>query len=268
MWKGWIWNQRTPRPLSHCPHAGFAGHPSALPSGGRVWPPACLRCSKNGTWRTWEGCPFLPSTAARAPSEPGPSSVGRLGIPQAAFLVALGTGWACEATASLPRQFAGKWFLVSVAARCAHLSENSDNLEATNIVVSVPSTRALPAGLLVDTFRPLDGHCWNIKQMYFPTKTPGRFQLKGRRKLVDVVVQTDYSSYAILYYQKDRKISAKLYGRAVRVSDAVMATFEQRVAAVGMNEDSIFYFPVYGELWMPPVPARHVGHTHALPEPP
>ncbi|KAF7240996.1 Complement component C8 gamma chain [Varanus komodoensis] len=143
-------------------------------------------------------------------------------------------------------QFAGKWFLVSVAARCAHLSENSDNLEATNIVVSVPSTRALPAGLLVDTFRPLDGHCWNIKQMYFPTKTPGRFQLKGRRKLVDVVVQTDYSSYAILYYQKDRKISAKLYGRAVRVSDAVMATFEQRVAAVGMNEDSIFYFPVYG----------------------
>ncbi|XP_063000532.1 complement component C8 gamma chain isoform X1 [Elgaria multicarinata webbii] len=144
-------------------------------------------------------------------------------------------------------QFVGKWFLVGVASRCNYLSENSNQLEATNVVVSVPSTPTVLKALLVDTFRPLDGHCWNIKQMYFPNKVHGRFQLKGRGKPVDVVVgETDYSSYAIVYYQKDRKISAKLYGRTIRVSQAIMGTFERHVAAIGMNEDVTFYFPVYG----------------------
>ncbi|XP_033022275.1 complement component C8 gamma chain [Lacerta agilis] len=143
-------------------------------------------------------------------------------------------------------QFAGKWFLVGVASQCSYLSENSHRLEATNLVVSVGGASS-QGSLLVSTFHPLDGVCWNIQQTYFPTKVPGRFLLKGRGSPVDVVVaETDYSSYAIVYYQKDRKISAKLYGRAVRVNDAVTAKFEQRVAGIGLNEDTTYYFPVYG----------------------
>ncbi|XP_061460037.1 complement component C8 gamma chain [Rhineura floridana] len=145
-----------------------------------------------------------------------------------------------------PGQFAGKWFLVGVASRCSYLSENSHRLEATNVVIS--ATGASPQGsLLISTFRLLDGICWNIKQIYFPTKIPGRFLLKGRGSPVDVAVgETDYSSYTIVYYQKARKISAKLYGRTARVSDAIMAKFEQRVAGVGLNEDLTYFFPVYG----------------------
>ncbi|XP_034986152.2 complement component C8 gamma chain isoform X3 [Zootoca vivipara] len=109
-------------------------------------------------------------------------------------------------------QFAGKWFLVGVASQCSYLSENSHRLEATNLVVSVggPSSQG---SLLVSTFRPLDGVCWNIQQTYFPTKIPGRFLLKGR---------------------------------AIRVNDAVTAKFEQRVTGLGLNEDTTYYFPVYG----------------------
>ncbi|XP_026517906.2 complement component C8 gamma chain-like, partial [Terrapene carolina triunguis] len=69
----------------------------------------------------------------------------------------------------------------------------------------------------------------------------------GRGSNVDVVVgETDYSSYAILYYQKLRKISIKLYGRSVRVSDAIVGKFEQRITEMNMSEDFTYYFPTYG----------------------
>ncbi|XP_054853186.1 complement component C8 gamma chain [Eublepharis macularius] len=142
-----------------------------------------------------------------------------------------------------PSQFAGKWYLVGVASRCSYLRDNSHRLEPVNIMVSVTSTTP-PSTLLVNTFRPLDGICWNIKQSYPPAKAPGRFLLRGP---VNVVVgETDYSSYAIVFYQKSRQISVKLYGRTVQVSDSIVAKFEQLVAGVGLNEDITYYFPTYG----------------------
>ncbi|XP_066466581.1 complement component C8 gamma chain [Tiliqua scincoides] len=145
-----------------------------------------------------------------------------------------------------PNLFAGKWFLVGVASKCNYLSENSHRLEATNMVVSVADATSSDS-LLVGTFRPLDGICWNIKQAYFLTKTPGRYLLRSRSSPTDVVVgETDYRSYAIVYYQRKRKISAKLYGRTARVSDAIVAKFEERVTGVGLNEDLTYYFPAYG----------------------
>ncbi|XP_025962005.2 complement component C8 gamma chain [Dromaius novaehollandiae] len=150
---------------------------------------------------------------------------------------------AIQENLSLP-QFAGKWFLVGVASRCSYLAEHSHHLEATAVVVAVEGQ-----SLAISTFRKLDGMCWEIKQHYLPAKAHGRFLLKGRgySSKVDVVVgQTDYSSYAILYYQRGRSISVKLYGRASRVSDAVVERFEQHVRAVGLNEDVTYYFPTYG----------------------
>ncbi|XP_075375630.1 complement component C8 gamma chain isoform X2 [Mycteria americana] len=137
------------------------------------------------------------------------------------------------------------WFLVSVASRCGYLSEYSHRLEATAMTVSVLDGQSLA----ISTFRKLDGTCWEIRQQYLPAQAHGRFLLKGRGygNMVDVVVgETDYSSYAILYYQKGRSISVKLYGRTSRVSDAVVDKFEQRVRAVGLSEDVTYYFPVYG----------------------
>ncbi|XP_033923216.1 complement component C8 gamma chain isoform X2 [Melopsittacus undulatus] len=70
---------------------------------------------------------------------------------------------------------------------------------------------------------------------------------RGHGSKVDMVVgETDHSSYAILYYQKGRNISVKLYGRSSQVSDAVIDKFEQRLRAVGLSEDVTYYFPTYG----------------------
>ncbi|XP_053863507.1 complement component C8 gamma chain [Malaclemys terrapin pileata] len=141
------------------------------------------------------------------------------------------------------QQFSGKWFLVGVASKCDYLREYNHQLEATTMAVSASEGKSLA----ISTFRKLDGVCWEIKQQYRSTKAKGRFLLKGRGSNVDVVVgETDYSSYAILYYQKLRKISIKLYGRSVRVSDAIVGKFEQRITEMNMSEDFTYYFPTYG----------------------
>ncbi|KAJ7308094.1 hypothetical protein JRQ81_008601 [Phrynocephalus forsythii] len=146
-----------------------------------------------------------------------------------------------------PNQFAGKWFLVAAASRCSYLSENHYRLEATNVMVTVADAETPEKPLLFSIFRPLDGHCWNIRQTYFPSRTPGRFQVLGRGQPVDVVVgETDYNTYAIVYYQKAGKISAKLYGRTVKVSETITLKFEERMASVGLDLNLVYYFPVYG----------------------
>ncbi|NXG86616.1 CO8G protein, partial [Stercorarius parasiticus] len=142
-------------------------------------------------------------------------------------------------------QLAGRWFLVGMASHCSYLAEHSHQLEATTVTVTILDGQSLA----ISTFRKLDGMCWEIRQRYLPTQAHGRFLLKGRGygSKVDVVVgETDYSTYAILYYQKGRSISVKLYGRTSRVSDAVTDKFEQCVRAVGLNEDVTYYFPQYG----------------------
>ncbi|KAM9596169.1 complement component C8 gamma chain isoform 1-T1 [Morphnus guianensis] len=170
-------------------------------------------------------------------------------------------------------QLAGRWFLVGMASRCSYLAEHSHRLEATAVTVTVPDGQSLA----ISTFRKLDGMCWEIKQRYLPAQAHGRFLLKGRGygSKVDMVVgETDHSSYAILYYQKGRSISVKLYGRTSRVSDAIVDKFEQRVRAVGLSEDMTYYFPTYGfcdsadefhvldgELW---IPGDALGPHHAL----
>ncbi|NWV04086.1 CO8G protein, partial [Ptilonorhynchus violaceus] len=145
---------------------------------------------------------------------------------------------------SLP-QLSGKWFLVGMASRCSYLAEHSHQLEATTVMVTVLDGQSLA----ISTFRKLDRMCWEIRQVYLPAQAPGRFLLKGSRKgsKGDVVVgEVDPSSFAILYYQKDRSVSVKLYGRTSQVSDAVVDKFEQRIRAVGLSEDVTYYFPTYG----------------------
>ncbi|XP_042642782.1 complement component C8 gamma chain isoform X2 [Tyto alba] len=150
---------------------------------------------------------------------------------------------AAQEELSLP-QLTGRWFLVGMASRCGYLVEHSHRLEATAMTVTVLDGQSLA----ISTFRKLDGTCWEIRQRYLPAQAHGRFLLKGHGygSKVDMVVgETDYSSYTILYYQKGRNISVKLYGRTSQVSDDIVDKFEQRVRAVGLSEDVTYYFPTY-----------------------
>ncbi|XP_023397962.1 complement component C8 gamma chain [Loxodonta africana] len=142
------------------------------------------------------------------------------------------------------QQFAGTWLLVAVASTCRFLQEQSHRAEATLLHVA-PQGKAMA----VSTFRKLDGICWEVRQLYRDTGVPGRFllQARGARGAVDVVVgETDYRGFAILYLERARQLSVKLYARLVPVSDSVLSTFEQRVQGANMTEDHIIFFPKYG----------------------
>ncbi|XP_063000533.1 complement component C8 gamma chain isoform X2 [Elgaria multicarinata webbii] len=142
-------------------------------------------------------------------------------------------------------QFVGKWFLVGVASRCNYLSENSNQLEATNVVVSVPSTPTVLKALLVDTFRPLP------RQAGGRRGGRNRLQQLCHRVLSEGPEDLGKALRAAVSIQSWRRLLVaslceSLEGRTIRVSQAIMGTFERHVAAIGMNEDVTFYFPVYG----------------------
>ncbi|XP_077163114.1 complement component C8 gamma chain [Paroedura picta] len=143
-------------------------------------------------------------------------------------------------------QFSGKWHVVAVSSQCRHLWDSSRKSEGVHMVVS--ADQVTPQGSMwIDTFYPTEGDCWLIKQVYYPTETPGRFLLTGRGLPVDIVVgETDYSTYAIIFYQKSQKISVKLYGRASRLSEPIRDKFDRYVLDVGLTDELTYYFRHYG----------------------
>ncbi|XP_004613437.1 complement component C8 gamma chain [Sorex araneus] len=141
-------------------------------------------------------------------------------------------------------QFAGTWLLVAVASSCHFLQEQGHRAEATAVHVAPQG----PA-MAVSTLRKLDGACWQVRQLYQHTQVPGRFLLQapGVRGPVDVVVgDTDYRTFAILYLERARRLSVKLYARSFPVDDVALTAFEQRVRDAALPEEHIVFFPTYG----------------------
>ncbi|XP_046321703.1 complement component C8 gamma chain isoform X2 [Marmota monax] len=105
------------------------------------------------------------------------------------------------------------------------------------------------AAMVINTSRKLDGICWQVRQLYRDTEVPGRFllQAQGARAPVHMVVAaTDYQGFAVLYLERARQLSVKLYARSLPVSDSVLSVFEQQVKSANLTEDQILYFPKYG----------------------
>lgn len=142
------------------------------------------------------------------------------------------------------QQFAGTWLLVAVASSCRFLQEQGHRAEATALHVAPQG-----AAMAVSTFRKLDGICWQVRQLYRDTGAAGHFllQARGARGPVDVVVgETDYRGFAILYLERARQLSVKLYARSLPPSDAALSAFEQRIQRVNLTEDQSLFFPKYG----------------------
>uniref|UniRef100_A0A8C6E5K8 Complement C8 gamma chain n=1 Tax=Moschus moschiferus TaxID=68415 RepID=A0A8C6E5K8_MOSMO len=143
------------------------------------------------------------------------------------------------------QQFAGTWLLVAVASPCRYLQEQGHRAEATTLHVAPQGS-----AMAVSTFRKLDGICWAVRQLYGDTGRPGRFllQARGARGPVDMVVgDTDYRGFAVLYLERARQLSVKLYVRSLPVSDSFLSVFEQRVQEANLTEDHTLFFPKYGE---------------------
>ncbi|KAF7668130.1 hypothetical protein LDENG_00031110 [Lucifuga dentata] len=145
------------------------------------------------------------------------------------------------------QQMGGTWFLLNSASKCSFLIQHGTKVEPTVITLtpSSPSDQTLS----VSTKTRHNHQCWEILQVYHLTPTPGRLTLKGSRSELntDIVIgETDYTSYAIMYYQKLGKITMKLYGRSVdNLSEPVLTKFEKLAEKQGLGLAYLFPFPTY-----------------------
>ncbi|KAJ8010801.1 hypothetical protein DPEC_G00078910 [Dallia pectoralis] len=144
-------------------------------------------------------------------------------------------------------QMTGTWYLVSAASKCNFLVKNGAKVEATVMTLTSPTSSGGP--ISVSTTTRLNHQCWEILQEYTVTPAPGRLVLKGSRPELntDVVIgETDHSSYAIFYYQKQGQLTMKLYGRSKdTLSEAILDRFEDLAEKRGLGLAYVFAFPNY-----------------------
>uniref|UniRef100_A0A8C5QVJ4 Lipocalin/cytosolic fatty-acid binding domain-containing protein n=1 Tax=Leptobrachium leishanense TaxID=445787 RepID=A0A8C5QVJ4_9ANUR len=146
--------------------------------------------------------------------------------------------------------FQPNWYLLSIASECNYLKVNNHRVEATVVQASRSTKQKATEDLSMKTLRK-DGICWEIRQEYPKNKVSGSLSLcsgRGSSLKVEMVVgETDYENYAILYYQRQRKITLKLYGRKKTASDDIYRKFEEHVSGQGIDLIYIYPFPSYGE---------------------
>ncbi|XP_077100625.1 complement component C8 gamma chain [Siphateles boraxobius] len=141
-------------------------------------------------------------------------------------------------------QMSGKWYLLSVASQCRNLLESGFKVESTTVTWTITGDK-----VSVSTVRKLNFECWEIKQDFMKTKTPGQLFLKGKRPTENMdilVLETDYISYAMLVLKRAGKMTMKLYGRSSGVPDNVVDKFEDRAKTFNLGLDVIFQYPDYG----------------------
>ncbi|XP_061569886.1 complement component C8 gamma chain isoform X1 [Cololabis saira] len=145
------------------------------------------------------------------------------------------------------QQMTGTWYLLNVGSKCSFLINHGTKVEPTVMTLTRPA--ASDQTLSVSTKTRHNHQCWEILQVYHLTSTPGKLILKGARPELNteiVIGDTDYTSYAVLYYQKKGKMSVKLYSRTVDdLSEPMLAKFEQLAEKHGFGLAHLFPFPTY-----------------------
>ncbi|XP_017283940.1 complement component C8 gamma chain [Kryptolebias marmoratus] len=145
------------------------------------------------------------------------------------------------------QQMTGTWYLLNTASKCSYLINHGTSVEPTVMTLERPS--ASDQTLSVKTKTRHNHQCWEILQVYHLTSTPGKLVLKGSRPELntDIVIgETDYTSYAVMFYQKRDKITVKLYSRSVdNLSEPMLAKFEQLAEKHGLGLAFLFPFPTY-----------------------
>ncbi|XP_049912514.1 complement component C8 gamma chain [Epinephelus moara] len=145
------------------------------------------------------------------------------------------------------QQMTGTWYLLNTASKCSYLINHGTKVEPTVMTL----TRSSPTDetLSVSTKTRHNHQCWEILQTYDLTPTPGKLTLKGTRPELNTEIaigETDYTSYAIMYYQKRCKITMKLYGRSTdNLSEPMLTKFEQLAEKQGLGLAYLFPFPTY-----------------------
>ncbi|XP_029005306.1 complement component C8 gamma chain [Betta splendens] len=145
------------------------------------------------------------------------------------------------------QKMTGKWYLLNTASKCSYLMTHGTAVEPT--VITLTYSPSATDTLSVSTKTRRDHQCWEVLQVYYLTQTPGRLTLKGPRPELNteiVIGETDYTSYAVIYFQKQGKMTVKLYGRSVdNLSEPMLTKFERLADKQKFGLAYLVPFPTY-----------------------
>uniref|UniRef100_A0A8C8Z1D8 Lipocalin 15 n=1 Tax=Prolemur simus TaxID=1328070 RepID=A0A8C8Z1D8_PROSS len=158
--------------------------------------------------------------------------------------------WACAAQAEVLVQpnfdagkFSGLWYVVSMVSDCKVFLGKKDHL--------LMSTRAIRAtvggGLSVHMEFPGADGCKQVDAEYLKVGSEGHFRVPALGYLDVRVVDTDYSSFAVIYIYKELEgalsTMVQLYSRTPDASPQAVKALQDFYPTVGLPDDMMVLLP-------------------------
>ncbi|XP_520378.4 lipocalin-15 isoform X2 [Pan troglodytes] len=140
-------------------------------------------------------------------------------------------------------KFSGLWYVVSMASDCRVFLGKKDHLSM--------STRAIrpteEGGLHVHMEFPEADGCNQVDAEYLKVGSEGHFRVPALGYLDVRIVDTDYSSFAVLYIYKELEgalsTMVQLYSRTQDVSPQALKAFQDFYPTLGLPEDMMVMLP-------------------------
>uniref|UniRef100_G3RGD0 Lipocalin 15 n=2 Tax=Gorilla gorilla gorilla TaxID=9595 RepID=G3RGD0_GORGO len=140
-------------------------------------------------------------------------------------------------------KFSGLWYVVSMASDCRVFLGKKDHLSM--------STRAIrpteEGGLHVHMEFPGADGCNQVDAEYLKVGSEGHFRVPALGYLDVRIVDTDYSSFAVLYIYKELEgalsTMVQLYSRTQDVSPQALKAFQDFYPTLGLSEDMMVMLP-------------------------
>ncbi|XP_053940300.1 lipocalin-15-like [Cuculus canorus] len=139
-------------------------------------------------------------------------------------------------------KFAGTWHLVVAASNCPVFLKMKDGMKSSTITTSFT-----PAGdLSMKLVWPMLDKCERFNLLFQQSGQPGQYTAAQEKRDLRVV-ETDYSSYAIVYQvqqsQQEPSTSLQLFMREQDASPELLEKFKHLLPTMGLTEDMLAILP-------------------------
>ncbi|XP_016067303.1 PREDICTED: lipocalin-15 [Miniopterus natalensis] len=141
------------------------------------------------------------------------------------------------------KKFSGLWYVVSMASDCKVFQSKKDHL-----LMSTSAITAMAGGnLSVHMEFPRADGCNQVDAEYLKVGSEGHFRVPALGYLDLRVVDTDYSSFAVVYIYKELQgalsTMVQLYSRTPEASPQALNAFRLFYPTVGLPDDMMVMLP-------------------------
>ncbi|XP_032851254.2 lipocalin-15 isoform X2 [Tyto alba] len=144
-------------------------------------------------------------------------------------------------TGAVLMQFAGTWHIAAAVSNCSVFLKMKDVMKSSTTTISFT-----PEGdLAMKLVWPLLDRCQKLELLFQRSEEAGHYLAQEKRDLR--VMETDYSSYAIVHElqqrEQDPSTALQLLTREQDVNPQLLQKFEELIPTVGLTKDMLVVLP-------------------------